>query len=269
MKEDQLNTKETLYNLLNFHERNRPLDLDYYYNKFYEANRGAVLRAIADTHKYRAIKSCLIDNDLNAMRQNFYTASRLFEAARAEGFNTDFKNTGAPLIPLLCALLSDCTERIRATAEANLAYKDNPKSYHFYSRMLQLLLLEDHTALREMIAIGIKKCGKPFRDELAEGRDFISLVLARNQAGLESYIFNKTKIKMDIVEGDFLAVWAVVYAKICWLKGIKVVVDHPLVPMSLMPIEPLPEYRLEYDFLHPDWQPPKPGVMLRLKRWWL
>lgn len=45
------------------------------------------------------------------------------------------------------------------------------------------------------------------------------------------------------------------FAKLAWLKDIEVNIEHPLLPMELLPIQPNESYFLEYDFLKPDYEP--------------
>ena len=48
---------------------------------------------------------------------------------------------------------------------------------------------------------------------------------------------------------ELLAVEAAYFIKAMWILGHEVVIDHPLIPMDLMPIEPLAEYPVPYFFL--------------------
>ena len=43
------------------------------------------------------------------------------------------------------------------------------------------------------------------------------------------------------------------FTKLCWMNGLEIEIDNPLVPMKLMPVEPLEKYDLVYDFLKPDY----------------
>jgi len=47
----------------------------------------------------------------------------------------------------------------------------------------------------------------------------------------------------------FIALPALGYAKLAWRKGIEVEVNSPLVPKELLPIKPLDNYEIPYDFL--------------------
>jgi len=48
---------------------------------------------------------------------------------------------------------------------------------------------------------------------------------------------------------ELLAVEAAYFIKAMWILGHEVVIDHPLIPMDLMPIQPLEEYQVPYFFL--------------------
>ena len=48
---------------------------------------------------------------------------------------------------------------------------------------------------------------------------------------------------------ELLAVEAAYFIKAMWILGHEVVIDHPLIPMDLMPIQPLEEYPVPYFFL--------------------
>jgi len=48
---------------------------------------------------------------------------------------------------------------------------------------------------------------------------------------------------------DYISVPALTYAKLAWLQGIEIEIDHPLVPKELLPIRPLDNYDDKYDFL--------------------
>ena len=85
--------------------------------------------------------------------------------------------------------------------------------------------------------------------------------------GLQALIENQAKIKsVHELEGQFLAGFAMIHAKLCWCRGIEVQIENPLIPMDLLPIEPLDFYDVEYDFLRPGWSPPPPqGLFSKIK----
>jgi hypothetical protein len=48
---------------------------------------------------------------------------------------------------------------------------------------------------------------------------------------------------------DLLSFPALGYAKLAWLRGIEIEIDHPLIPKELLPLQPNKEYTNSYDFL--------------------
>ncbi|MCJ0743321.1 Imm49 family immunity protein [Pedobacter montanisoli] len=60
---------------------------------------------------------------------------------------------------------------------------------------------------------------------------------------------HKKRNKYMGIAQDYISVPALGYAKLAWLKGIEVQVDHPLIPKELLPYRPLEKYEDKYDFL--------------------
>ena len=61
--------------------------------------------------------------------------------------------------------------------------------------------------------------------------------------------FLKRRRSFDHKIMELLAVEAAYFIKAMWILGHEVVIDHPLIPMDLMPIQPLEEYPVPYFFL--------------------
>lgn len=256
-----------LTSLLKLYEELRRNSIDLYVGGYSRVNRGAVLSDIATWHELVAFWKFFYDGDCDGMRQHFFMNSILTEAANMAGHNPEFRHIGLPSSDCAFALLSDSCDRIVAIGNASLAHKNDPKTYHFYTAMWQALLKDDYACVENMIELGREKCGKPFREELISGQGFFSLFLNGNKAELEVHIAGLAGRKItDTLRGEFLHTWAVMCAKLCWIKGIEVQIDHPLVPMALMPVKPLDHYEIEYDFLLPSWQPPRQTWFDKLKR---
>ncbi len=238
-----------------------------YIKRYHKINRGFVLLRLSSLSKVRGLHAFFVQDNLNDLKQHFYVSSRLCMASHATGLDSNYGGLIANYETFLFGLLSDSPEILSWLSSENLLLKDDPKSHQFYLHMIQLLLQGDEAALRQRIEIGSKKAGKPYREQYASGTDFFSLVLKRDQQALEQHIENETKMKVSSDYSDFLAPYAVISAKLCWIKGIEVHIQHPLVPMPLLPVAPLAKYDPEYEFLQPGWEPPKPGIMSKLKSW--
>lgn len=60
---------------------------------------------------------------------------------------------------------------------------------------------------------------------------------------------HKKRNKYMGISQQFISIPALGYAKLAWLKGIEVEIDHPLIPKELLPYKPLEHYDDKYDFL--------------------
>ncbi|QPF73477.1 hypothetical protein G8A07_11475 [Roseateles sp. DAIF2] len=237
-----------------------------YLNKYYSLDRESVLPNIAPLSVDRGLECIFIEGELRGMKQNFYVACKLFVASQQEA-----KPSGdvfADYAPFLYGLLSDSPEIYDWLAHVELKDKDYVKGAHFLFHQFQLAMQRDDEALREAIALVAKKGGNRDKALAQAGQDFFSLLLKQDKVGLQAMIEGQAKIKSaHELEGQFLAGFAVIHAKLCWYRGIEVQIQNPLVPMPLMPIQPLDAYDVEYDFLRPGWMPPPPpGLLAKVKR---
>jgi hypothetical protein len=161
---------------------------------------------------------------------------------------------------LFYALFSDNPEIINAMARLEtpelLRDRPNPLRSRFRVHMWQLTILGDYEALQAMVARQAKNGRKGDRELAAAGRDFFSLLMRGDKQGLEDLIHQHALIKSsDPLVEDFMSFLGCIEAKLCWLKGIPVQIESPLVPMELMPVKPMDHYDDVYDFLRPDWVP--------------
>lgn len=224
-----------------------------------------VLSNLSLRHLDLGMHAYFVMGDMAMLRQHFHVASKL----RVASINEDGRATFELDIPFLFAMLSDSPEVINSlsTLEPSkyVHERDDPRRPQYYVHMLQLALRDDHTLLREKIALAARKAGKSYREEFAAGQDLYSLLLARDKAGLEARLNRRARIKsVNPWIEDFIAGAAMVEAKLCWLKGIPVQIDNPLIPMALLPVQPLAHYGDVYEFLQPGWKPPLQGALGKL-----
>ncbi|MHA6911339.1 Imm49 family immunity protein [Ralstonia pseudosolanacearum] len=210
-----------------------------------------------------------VEHNLEKAKQNFYLASKLTLASVGQDGGASF---GVDR-DIQIALLSDSAETIDAIARAEtpklVSERNNPLYNRFHVYMLQLAIRGEDDIVRAMIDKLAKHGRKPLRTECAEGRDFYSLLLNGDKASLEDLIQNKHACmkSQNAIDEDFMSYPGTLETKLCWYRGIPVEIDHPLVPMDLMPIRPLADYDDVYDFLKPGWVPPQQGLMGKLSRW--
>lgn len=248
--------------------RERMEDVDapistYIKNRSLGFDRPGVLVEVSEKSKFVGMVSFFIEKDIRGLKRSFYVVGKLLQKSHSEGWGA-FANYA----PFLYGLLSESPEIYEWLAHAELKEKDEVKTPHFLFHQFQLVLRHDDEALRESIALVAKKGGKHDKVLSQAGQDFFSLLLSQEKEGLQALIENQAKIKSaNELEGQFLAGFAVVHAKLCWYRGIEVQIQNPLVPMELLPIEPLDFYDVEYDFLRQGWMPPPPpGLFSKIKR---
>ena len=229
----------------------------------------AVLSHMVYGHLYQAMYANYVNHDSSQFRQEFYVASQI-ELRRHRVHGAQSMETWRPL---LYATLSDdetiIDEMAKLETPEHLKLRDDPRAPNFLVHMFQLAVRGEDVPLREKISVGAQRSGKRYREEFASGTDFFSLLLARDKAGLEARIgrlAKRTGGDHPAFEG-FMRTDAVLEAKICWRRGIEVRVDHPMVPMGMMPIQPLAHYHNVYDFLELGWKPPLQDRLGLLVRW--
>jgi len=254
-----------------------PKGLDLIHNPERRTRIGGVLSSLSYRHIGLGMHGYFVDGNIQSLKQHLSLASMLAVASTRESGGQDMSGWSL----LMYAMLSDNSVVIDTVShlepEELVKNRDNPRLPQFDVHMLQLTLRDEHDALRAKIERGAKGAGKRFRAEFREGEDFFSLLLARNQPALEAQLHREasrwqamrkkgTMTGFPLLE-DLFAPTAVLYAKLCWLKGIPVQIDHPFVPKDWLPVAPLPNYENPYDFLKPDWVPPRRGLVGKISRW--
>lgn len=259
--------EERLGNLLDFEEEDFPRQIEWFLYKRKRVRLGSILLNIARIERTRAIHAYFILNNMAALKQHCYLATKLSLASVGQNGGANFEVA----TDFLYALLSDNLDAISALAQVEvpelLKERNNPLNSRSYVYMLQLAIRGEDENLREMIAKVAKNGRKPVRIESQEGRDFFSLLLKRDQVGLEECIGKHASIRSPEPRiENFMSFQGALEAKLCWFRGIPVKIDSPWVQMELMPMRPLERYDDVYDFLKPGWVPPPQGVIADLSR---
>lgn len=255
--------EETLTQVIGLREKYMEQQLQIDIKNHHKLRLGLTLAQAATLPKYRGIQSFFVDNQLNGLKQNFYVASKLLMASQ---LNADTAwDVFADYAPFLYGLLSDSPEVFDWLTRAELNRSNDVRAPHFSFYQWQLALRADDLSLKKTIESVAEKGSRRNSPLAKSGQDFFSLLLKEDQTGLQKIIENFAKISSaNELEGRFLAGFAIIHAKICWRRDIKVKVSNPLVPMDLLPIQPLENYVAEYDYLSPGWTPPKPPKLLAI-----
>lgn len=227
------------------------------YNQRYLANadeyaRQAVIMLTHSDSIYLAISEVLTGGYEKA-KQNFYLSSKaallLIGEFDEKLFDYDIK--------VLCvALLSDCSEVINRLAtirhssyEPLMKTGDSTIIYVFQAAIREDW--EEFDSLMEIVKTKTLKKLPIYRYDF----DFFKCLKEKDKAGCEAAIngllekrLNNARNKYSIYK-DFFSFPALGYAKLAWLKGLEVDIDHELVPKQLLPVKPNDVYVDEYDFL--------------------
>lgn len=237
--------------------RNTPDSLSYCY------------KSLASGHQKLAVHDYFVEDNLQSFKQHLHVASKL-EIAAIALYDYQRFTVGREI---LYALLSDSSSVIDAIAKLEPPYflegRSNPLHSEFRVHMYQLAIQGEYETLQAKVERLAKNGRKKERELPALGKDFFSLLMRCDKQGLEDLIGQHARIKaQDPLFEDFMCFQGTIEAKLCWFKGIEVQIDSPLLPMALMPIKPLAHYDDVYDFLAPDYVPPKVALLERLRYWY-
>lgn len=230
---------------------------------------GANLRALSDCHIKLGIESYLVNSDIAAFKQHAYVATALKMEAIRLNDHGQFQ-IGSEIT---WALLSDNLTLINAMASFEppeyLGERNKPLQREYWVHMIQLAIMGDYAELEAKVLNLGKNGRKEDRAVYGQRRDFFSLLMRGDKAGLEELISQDSRVtKEGAIVGEFLSFIAAIEAKICWLKGINVEIESPYLPMDLMPVRTLTHYDELYDFLTPTFVPPKISIWSRLSYWY-
>jgi hypothetical protein len=231
---------------------------------------------MAMSHEDLGLLADFVRHDTAAFKQHWFLVSKLrVHAARHEP-DSEYYSSGGTMsreMELLYAIASDSPAAIKEVATLDtprlVRYRDDARAREFTFHLAQLVIRSDYEGAQEKIKMGAKKAGGSLKKAYAAGTDFYSLLMKGDKTGLEAsimdYIKQEKKNTLPTV-CDFIRPVSTFRTKLCWHKGIPVEIDHPMVPMAWMPIEPLARYDDIYDFLSPDWTPPDQSLFARLAR---
>lgn len=264
----KLTREDGLRNILLSQEKNLPENLK---DILYRRDRvviGAVLNSLASLSATRGMYAYFVEGNSEAMRRHFSVGSKLTLRSVGQDGGASPDLVSNFLYPLLSddPFVIDGFSKIETPELTRCSNRPTTGKFHVY--MLQLALRGEENLLKSAIENLARNGKSPWRELSAKGKDFYSLLQAREKNGLEELIqsgaveHRQGDVRMEM----FLAGVSTIQAKICWLRGIPVEIESPWVPRELMPISPLAHYDDEYEFLKPGWVPPAQGIVGKLAR---
>ncbi|MBO3099452.1 immunity 49 family protein [Gelidibacter pelagius] len=210
-----------------------------------------------------AVRS-IIDFDFNQAKQHFYTAS-LLDKLRIEKFNSSMLDY--ELSAAMYPILSDNEDLIKNYSK--LSYNPwgkmpgmeenvmNGKDA-IWCNTIQFFMANDIKGIeRNLNIIEIKTLPKLTKNqqELEIDYLFYAALLCKDKSKCEELLEQLVSPKIhkkrngNTVLAQYVSQPALGYAKLAWRLGVEVEVNSPLIPKEILPIEPLDNYEIPYDFL--------------------
>lgn len=231
---------------------------------------GYTYRLLAINCGYKGLTTLVNRKNVNQLKQWFSVSSLLRAESCKYSGGWDMWTPHAFIFPLLTDN-HDLIQKYSSLTTVN--DQDHHKSFseainfpkegRFNVLRFQAVLKQDWNKVDEMKEIFISKVKKPKNFELWE-IEFYDALKNKDEDLLKKIIYEYLNpqihkyLNQHLVEefnGDIWSHHPVMFTKLAWMNGLEIEIDHPLVPMELMPIKPLGHYDYYYDFLDPNWKP--------------
>ena len=237
---------------------------------------GFAYGCLAADVEHKAIYSLFIEGSIAKSKQYFYLISRLNAMSASYG-SWDLESRRLFIYPLL----SDSKEIIDIYANLDtkgVPHKDlpnyqtgklNPTNFdsRFGTYALQCMLKKDWENYYFICNLSKKNLKKLNINEEYEFNFYDSLIAGDvDQMTHIIHTLLKPNLHKRLNYGNSVGYggrsWSfhpTIFTKLAWMFGYEIHIEHDLVPMSLMPVQPLEHYDDYYDFLKPDYdwnQPP-------------
>jgi hypothetical protein len=114
--------------------------------------------------------------------------------------------------------------------------------------MWQLAIRGDYKALVRKIDLLVRHEKRQRHLKKDDASGFFSLLIQEDTKGLKEFIEKSAfQRSSNPLWEDFFCYPGTQQLKLCWVKGMEIHVESPLIPMSLMPVRPLDNYSYPYD----------------------
>jgi hypothetical protein len=209
-----------------------------------------------------------VEKDVVKAKQCFYLYGKVNLYKRQ--FEDDF-NHEAPMgmkSSIIYTLLSDSKNLIEGLA--NTPYTKEP--YYLKSGALSIVIQhilkkEDQNALDLLDVFYAKHKKYDFKE--SDG-NILKAIIKNDRAKIEEILHflllpknHKKRNGIYPLRRDLLSFPALGFAKLAWLRGIEVDIDHPLLPKELLPINRNQEYFDTYDFLKENFLTQKQATKIK------
>lgn len=193
-----------------------------------------------------------IEKDIASSKDCFYRCGRIDEFL-IKKYDSRLLDSG--MANLTCVLLSDNKELIIRYADlGHSKYQwmvENGHTTLMYA--LQQSILGNWDKVRWSLDIMATKNEK-LNKVLLPDRLFLEALLLRDERKIGDALQlllkdHKKRNKHMGIAQQYISIPTLAYAKLAWVKGIEVSIEHPLIPPELLPCKPLQKYDDKYHFL--------------------
>ncbi len=199
-----------------------------------------------------ALGAFFLEKDIGKAKEYFHRCGRIDEYL-IKKYDSRLLDSGMANISY--ALLSDNLGLIKRYADLKHS-KFDWMVKHGHSTLMfavQQVIKEEWDKVQYCLDIMSIK-NQTLNKVLLPDRKFLEGFLSKDKQKMEAALYlllkdHKKRNKHMGIAQDYISIPALGYAKLAWLKGIEVDIDHPLVPKELLPYQPLEKYEDKYDFL--------------------
>ncbi|GHU68272.1 hypothetical protein FACS189413_04770 [Bacteroidia bacterium] len=255
--------KESIEKLLQYNKEERAITPKVF-EKWREKKESVnIYSFVYNNNIHYAIEYFFVDNDILQTKNCFYVCGLIDEYC-VNNYNSTFLDYG--IYHVCYAVLSDNEEMIQRYAK--LRYKAYGKRLSMDEYVLkgegailcntiQFFMENNNEGIERNLNIYELKKTKILRSSKTGelDYDFFKALYTENKGNMENILekFLTPKIHKyrtnDIILDKFISLPAIGYAKLAWRKGIEVEVNSKLVPKELLPVQPLEDYEIPYEFL--------------------
>ncbi|MDH2436137.1 hypothetical protein QCD60_26760 [Pokkaliibacter sp. MBI-7] len=212
-----------------------------------------------------AIYEAKINHDIKRAKELYYLSALAIIKA-LEHSTATFVLGGTPCLPdFALPLVCDATELYplfaQLTEEKSLALAEQG-SWASIMRCYQAALIKDWAEIERMIAILQKKFAKlKANANVVYYIEFFQALLNNNtddvEASLRTLLTPPLVVKQNSEwpkrshEGEYMCHFGMPFAKLAWILGHEIEIQHPLIVSELLPVRPLEHYHNPYPFLEP------------------
>ncbi len=225
-----------------------------------EGNPYGCLLSLQGYCEAKAISTWFHTENLSVFKNWCYTKSKLHYISHNPPYGKGSLR-GPKVFPSMYYLLSDHTGLIEWYSTAYKDFDDNvnnTKSLDYWIQQLFLALRGDWDTLGERCERIIADPPKASLQKklLADHRFYLALAKG-DSVGMETIIkefvtprgiYNR-RADEEGYTANLISTPAIIYSKLAWRNGYKVVVDSPYIPKEWLPIKPLETYEDTFDFM--------------------